>query len=122
MKCSATGHAIAIALAFLLPPLAPAGETSTASSGRAASASLANAYPARPVRWIVPFPTGGATDIIARLLADRMSQAWGQTVLIDNRAGAAGAIAWTDRGAESTVNGTVSQKRIAVHTTSAAMM
>jgi tripartite-type tricarboxylate transporter receptor subunit TctC len=60
----------------------------------ASGTALAQAarYPVKPVRWIVPFPTGGATDIIARVLADKMTQAWGQTVLIDNRAGAAGAI------------------------------
>src|SRR4051812_8049964 len=49
-------------------------------------------YPVKPVRWVVPFPPGGATDIIARHLAEKMSQAWGHTVLIDNRSGAAGAV------------------------------
>lgn len=50
------------------------------------------AFPTKPVRMVVPFPPGGATDVIARILADRMSQAWGHTVIVDNRAGAAGAI------------------------------
>ena len=49
-------------------------------------------YPERAVRIIVPFPAGGATDIVARALAERMSAAWKQPVIIENVAGATGAI------------------------------
>jgi tripartite-type tricarboxylate transporter receptor subunit TctC len=47
-------------------------------------------YPGKQVRIVVPFPAGGSADILCRLVGDRLSAAWGQTVIIDNRAGAGG--------------------------------
>jgi tripartite-type tricarboxylate transporter receptor subunit TctC len=48
----------------------------------------AQAYPARPVRLIVPFAAGGPVDAVGRLFAPRLAEMWGQQVVIDNRAGA----------------------------------
>ena len=52
--------------------------------------ALAQKFPDHQIRLIVPFPPGGPTDIVARVLAQAMTESLGQTVLIDNRAGAGG--------------------------------
>ncbi len=54
--------------------------------------AAATSYPARPVRWIVPFPPGASNDIIGRLIGGKLTDAWGQQFVIDNRPGAGGLI------------------------------
>ena len=56
------------------------------------AASLAQSYPAKSVRYLVPFPAGGSPDIIARLISERFSRMWGQQVVVDNRPGAGGTL------------------------------
>jgi tripartite-type tricarboxylate transporter receptor subunit TctC len=72
--------------------------------GRAACAALAGlllsfpllaagqAYPSKPIRLVVPFPPGGSLDVIARAIGQKLTEAWGQSVVIDNRPGAGGNI------------------------------
>ncbi|MGZ5141648.1 MAG: tripartite tricarboxylate transporter substrate binding protein, partial [Burkholderiales bacterium] len=48
---------------------------------------VAQTYPTKPVRMIVPFPAGGATDIVGRLVAQKLTDAMGQQVIVDNRGG-----------------------------------
>jgi len=57
-----------------------------------AAAVQAQSWPQKPVRFIVPFPPGGATDISARMVGQRLGEIWGQTVVIENRGGAGGGV------------------------------
>lgn len=58
----------------------------------AAAADAQTGYPTKPIRLIIPFPAGGASDVVARLVVQRMTENLGQNILIDNRGGAAGNI------------------------------
>ena len=68
------------------------------------AAAMAQAYPSKPVKIIVPFPAGGATDVVARLLAQKLGEAWGQSVIVENRTGAGGNIG-ADAAAKSPPDG-----------------
>ena len=70
----------------------------------AAIGGWAQPYPAKPIRIIVPFPAGGTADIMARVVGQKMTETWGQQVLIDNRSGAGGNIA-ADLAAKSAPDG-----------------
>ncbi len=63
-----------------------------------------SAYPDKPIRFVVPYPPGGGTDVIARIVQDRLRAALGQPIVIDNRGGAGGSIG-TDVVAKSAPDG-----------------
>lgn len=62
------------------------------AAGHLPAASWAQGYPAKPVRYVVPFPAGASPDLIARLITERLARMWGQQVLVDNRSGAGGTL------------------------------
>ena len=74
---------MARAVRFLL-----AASLAVSASGAAAAEDPSASFPNRPIRMIVPFPAGGPSDIVARLIGQTMSQDWGQPVVIENRPGA----------------------------------
>src|SRR5688572_7425884 len=58
----------------------------------ASTATLAQSYPAKPLRLVAPFPPGGPADILSRIIGQHLAESWGQQVVVDNRAGAGGNI------------------------------
>jgi len=89
------------ALVFVLLLLAG---TSTPTSAQQTPGAAAKAYPTKPIRMVIPFAAGSATDSAGRILAEELSQRLGQNVIVDNRAGAFGQIA-ADYVARSTPDG-----------------
>lgn len=78
----------------LIQSLALAGGVALASALFAGPAS-AQSYPVRPVRMVVPFPPGAASDFLARVLGQKLGEAWNQQIVVDNRPGAGGLIGGT---------------------------
>lgn len=73
------------------------------------------AFPARPVRLVVPFPPGGPTDLMGRILAEKLTTSWGQQVVVENRAGA-GTVVGTNFVAKSKPDGCTLGMVISAHT------
>jgi tripartite-type tricarboxylate transporter receptor subunit TctC len=69
-----------------------ANATAAILLGLACTCAFAQTWPAKPIRVIVPFPAGGSSDVLARTLGQKLHEAWGQPVIVENRAGANGNI------------------------------
>src|SRR5438270_4994724 len=81
----------------------------------AAIAASAHDWPSKPVRFIVPYPPGGGTDVIARIVQSRLSEALGQPIVIENRGGAGGAVG-TEAAARSAPDGYTFLLTLSSHT------
>ena len=88
--------AVAVAVFMLSPLYHPIAH--------AADGSGADAYPSRPIRVIIPYPPGGTSDILARLIGSKLTESWKQQVIVDNRTGANGNIG-LELGARATPDG-----------------
>lgn len=84
--------------------MAAVAATSVMASLAYAPVASAQAYPNKPVKFVVPFVAGGATDIVARVVAQKLSGVWGQSVVVENRGGAGGNIG-ADAVAKSPADG-----------------
>ena len=85
------------------------------------AAQALGGYPSKPIRFLVGFAPGGTTDILARALAQKLSEAWGQSVLVENRGGANTAIA-TELGARAAPDGHTILLNAQGHATNPALM
>jgi tripartite-type tricarboxylate transporter receptor subunit TctC len=98
-------RSILLALSLVFALASALGGTSAAAQG----------YPAKPIRFVVPYPPGGSVDIAARAVGQKLTEAWGQPVVIDNRAGAGGNIG-ADLVAKSPADGyTLLMGAVATH-------
>src|SRR3954469_24914519 len=84
MNMVSSGRRIALTFLLSLALLSPN------SFGQSIPSGTARSYPAKPIRLIVPFPAGASSDIVGRLLAQKLSESLGEQVVADNRAGAGG--------------------------------
>ncbi|MBI4193488.1 MAG: tripartite tricarboxylate transporter substrate binding protein [Betaproteobacteria bacterium] len=80
MRIKYIGTALVVGSLFLL------------GAGAARAAPPPQQYPTKPIRIVAPFPPGGTADFLARVLAEKLTQTWGQQVVVDNRSGAGGVI------------------------------
>ena len=83
----------AIAMLCMTASAVCAAQTASTGSGQAASTGSGQAWPTKPIRMLVGFPPGGPTDVVARIVSEKVAQQTGQPVVVDNRPGAAGNIA-----------------------------
>src|SRR5688572_14511975 len=89
LECGLSLHALRIFRKNLVPKSGLILLTALAS---VTTVALAQSYPQKPIQLVVPTSAGGGTDMIARTVGQKLTAAWGETVLVDNRAGAGGNI------------------------------
>ena len=107
--CLGSGALVLIGAGLFAPPLPSA----IAAQTRGANPDAA--YPARPIRFLVPLAAGGGSDFVSRLLAQRLTEAWGQQVVVDNRPGGSAIIA-TELLAKSSPDGHTLMMTTMAHT------